>query len=461
MIKTVNNMFEWLINLGGPAIMFIIITILSLIFGVKFSKSLESGIRMAIALTGMTAAISLLTNALGPALKDFVKMSGVDLSVTDLGWAPLAVITWGSIYTLYFAFICTITNLVLLLFNKTKTLNVDLFNIWNISVLGLLIEYYAHNMVVTSIFVIGIYTLILKNSDALKPSINHVLEYDDKNVTTTAHPSLLIAPFVLIVDKFISKFLPFIDKFDFNAETLNKKIGFWGSKFAIGVYLGVFIGLLGQQSLKDVLVLGFTTGVVLELFAYIGGWFGSAIEPLSNRISELMSTRLRGRKLYVGIDWPILASSAELWAVINLLAPILLIIAMILPGNNVLPLGGILLTILAPALLLITRGRVIRMTLIGTILIPLFLWASTLIAEFLTNTSKSMGEFPSGLSKGQMFSSVDSDPIEKMLAILIGNAWDTFDIKLILISIVAIIAYILVFAWYFKAMQTKDRELKS
>ncbi|MDT3994149.1 PTS transporter subunit IIC [Mammaliicoccus fleurettii] len=460
-MKTINDMFEWLISLGGPAIMFIIITLLSMVFGVKFSKSLESGIRMAIALTGMTAAISLLTNALGPALKDFVKMSGVDLSVTDLGWAPLAVITWGSIYTLYFAFICTITNLVLLLFNKTKTLNVDLFNIWNISVLGLLIEYYAHNMVVTSIFVIGIYTLILKNSDALKPSINHVLEYDEKNVTTTAHPSLLIAPFVLIVDKFITKFLPFIDKFDFNAETLNRKIGFWGSKFAIGVYLGVFIGILGQQPLKEVLVLGFTTGVVLELFAYIGGWFGSAIEPLSNRISDLMSSRLRGRKLYVGIDWPILASSAELWAVINLLAPILLVIAMILPGNNVLPLGGILLTILAPALLLITRGRVIRMTLIGTILIPLFLWAATMISGFLTNTSKSMSEFPSGLSKGQMFSSVDSDPIEKMLAILIGNAWDTLDIKLILISLVAIIAYISIFAWYFKAMKVKDQDIKS
>src|SRR5699024_1604784 len=245
MIKTINSMFEWLISLGGPAIMFIIITLLSLVFGVKFSKSLESGIRMAIALTGMTAAISLLTGALGPALEDFVKMSGVNLSVTDLGWAPLAVITWGSIYTLYFAFICTIINLVLLLINKTKTLNVDLFNIWNISVLGLLIEYYAQNMVVTTIFVICIYILILKNSDALKPSINYVLDYDEKNVTTTAHPSLLIAPIVLVVDKFITKFLPFIDKFDFNAETLNRKIGFWGSKFAIGVYLGVFIGILG------------------------------------------------------------------------------------------------------------------------------------------------------------------------------------------------------------------------
>ena len=89
------------------------------------------------------------------------------------------VITWGSIYTLYFAFICTIVNLLLLFTNKTKTLNVDLFNIWNISIIGLLVEYYAHNMIITSLFVIMIYTLMLKNSDVLKPSINKVLNYDE------------------------------------------------------------------------------------------------------------------------------------------------------------------------------------------------------------------------------------------------------------------------------------------
>jgi galactitol-specific phosphotransferase system IIC component len=454
-LSQINNLFQWFISLGGPAIMFVIITLLSLGFGVKFSKSLESGIRMAIALTGMTAAISLLTEALGPALQDFVKSTGVDLHITDLGWAPMAVITWGSIYTLYFAFICTIVNLLLLFTNKTKTKNVDLFNIWNISIIGLLVEYYAHNMIITSLFVIMIYTLMLKNSDVLKPSINKVLNYDENNVTTTAHPSLLIAPFVFVIDIFITKFLPFIDKFDFNAETLNKKIGFWGSKFAIGVYLGAFIGVLGQQSLKDVLTLGFTTGVVLELFAYIGGWFGPAIEPLSNRISSIMSSKLRGRKLFIGIDWPILASSAELWAVVNILAPILLFIAMFLPGNNVLPLGGILLTVLVPALLLITKGKVIRMTIIGTILLPLFLWAATMISSFLTNTSKKIGEFPSGLSDGQMFSSVDSDPIEKMLGMLVGNAWNTFDIQLVIPAVIAVIVYIIFFFWYFKAISKK------
>ncbi|MEN1895657.1 MULTISPECIES: PTS transporter subunit IIC [Staphylococcus] len=457
MFSQLNNLFQWFIGLGGPAIMFVIITLLSLGFKVKFSKALESGIRMAIALTGMTAAISLLTDALGPALNDFVKSTGVNLHITDLGWAPMAVITWGSIYTLFFAFVCIIVNLLMLFMNKTKTLNVDLFNIWNISIIGLLVEYYAHNMIITTLFVIMIYSLMLKNSDALKPSINQVLNYDENNVTTTAHPSLLIAPFVYIIDKFITKFLPFVDKFDFNAEILNKKIGFWGSKFAIGVYLGCFIGILGQQSLKEVLTLGFTTGVVLELFAYIGGWFGPAIEPLSNRISTIMSSRFRGRKLFIGIDWPILASSAELWAVVNILAPILLFMAMLLPGNNVLPLGGILLTVLVPALLLITGGKVIRMTIIGTILLPLFLWAATMISSFLTNTSKEIGEFPSGLSKNQMFSSVDSDPIEKMLGVLVGNAWNSFDIRLIIFAIIAVVFYIIFFLWYFKSMGKRQK----
>lgn len=457
MFSQLNNLFQWFIGLGGPAIMFVIITLLSLGFKVKFSKALESGIRMAIALTGMTAAISLLTDALGPALNDFVKSTGVNLHITDLGWAPMAVITWGSIYTLFFAFVCIIVNLLMLFMNKTKTLNVDLFNIWNISIIGLLVEYYAHNMIITTLFVIMIYSLMLKNSDALKPSINQVLNYDENNVTTTAHPSLLIAPFVYIIDKFITKFLPFVDKFDFNAEILNKKIGFWGSKFAIEVYLGCFIGILGQQSLKEVLTLGFTTGVVLELFAYIGGWFGPAIEPLSNRISTITSSRFRGRKLFIGIDWPILASSAELWAVVNILAPILLFMAMLLPGNNVLPLGGILLTVLVPALLLITGGKVIRMTIIGTILLPLFLWAATMISSFLTNTSKEIGEFPSGLSKNQMFSSVDSDPIEKMLGVLVGNAWNSFDIRLIIFAIIAVVFYIIFFLWYFKSMGKRQK----
>ncbi|MFD2658596.1 PTS transporter subunit IIC [Gracilibacillus thailandensis] len=459
MIDAINSGFNFFIGLGGPAIMFVVITILSLIVGVSISKSIEGGLRMAVALTGMSAVISLLTSAFGPALESFVESTGVSLSVTDLGWAPLAVITWGSVYTLYFAFISLIVNFIMLATKQTTTLNVDLFNIWNYSVLGLLLMYYSdNNLLITSLFISMLYALMLKNADVMKPTINELLDYDDKNITTTAHPSLLIAPVVMVVNKLIDVVLPFIDKFDFDAVALNNKIGFWGSKFAIGAYLGIFIGFLGQQSTAEILTLAFTGGVALELFGLVGGWFGPAIEPLSNGITKHMSKRFRGRKLLIAIDWPILATKAELWAVANILAPILLVIAIYLPGNSVLPLGGIILTVLAPALLIVTKGKVVRMTIIGTILIPVFLWGATFIADFVTQTSIAMNNFPAGLPADALISAVDSDPIEKMMAILIGQSVSTMDWTLILYSVLSVIAYVGLFFWYLKQMEKQNEQ---
>ncbi|BDH46928.1 PTS glucitol transporter subunit IIA [Salmonella enterica subsp. enterica serovar Choleraesuis] len=357
-------------------------------------------------------------------------------------------------YTLYFAAICIVINIALLSFNKVKTLNVDLFNIWNLSVIGLLTLYYSDdNLMLTTCVVGGIYILMLFNSDVLQPQIKTLLKYERNSITTTAHPSLLICPPVLIINELISKFIPFIDKFDFDAEKLNEKIGFWGSKFAIGVYLGFFVGILGKLPMSELFVLAFTAGVSLELFSAVGNWFGPAIKPLSDGIAAMMEKRFKGRQIFVAIDWPILASRAELWAVANILAPILLIVAIILPGNNVLPLGGILLTVLAPALLIITQGKVIRMTLIGAVLIPLFLWAATLIAEFVTKTSIAMNSFPKGLSHDQLFSSVDSDPLEKMLSMLIAKASVSADTQLVVMSVIAVIAYLGMFIWYFRRMQ--------
>ncbi|MEX2784053.1 PTS transporter subunit IIC [Streptococcus sp. H49] len=449
MLNIINTLFNSFIGLGGAAMMFVVLTILALFFGAKPSKALEGGLRMAVALTGMGAIISLLTEAFAPALNAFVDATGIALSITDLGWAPLAVITWGSIYTLYFAFICILLNLFLLALKVTNTLNVDLFNIWNVSIVGLLTNYYARgNLIVTSLFVLFIYTFMLLNADAMKPVIGKLLDFDEHNITTTAHPSFLIAPLAMVVNKLIDKSFPFIDKYDFDADTLNKKIGFWGSKFAIGAYLGVFIGILGQRNVSNILTLAFTGGVALELFNVVGGWFGPAIEPLSNGVQSFMAKRMRGRKLFVAIDWPIVASRAEVWAVMNILAPILLLVSMVLPGNNVMPLGGILLTVLTPALLIVTGGKVIRMTLIGTVLIPIYLWSATLVADFITSTSISMGNFPKGLESGQLFTSIDSNPIEKMLAILFGKSFATFDFASIAISLVCMLIYTINFLWY-------------
>lgn len=125
----------------------------------------------------------------------------------------------------------------------------------------------------------------------------------------------------------------------------------------------------------------------------IGAWFIAAVEPLSQGITDFANKRLKGRTINIGLDWPFIAGRAEIWAAANVLAPIMLLEAIILPGNKLLPLGGIIAMGVTPALLVVTRGKLIRMIVIGAIELPLFLWSGTLIARSLLKQLKQSEPF--------------------------------------------------------------------
>ncbi|API92506.1 MULTISPECIES: PTS galactitol transporter subunit IIC [unclassified Virgibacillus] len=457
-IKFANSIFQPIIDLGAAPMMFILLTLLAVLMRVKVSKALEGGLKLAIALTGIGAVIDLLTGNFAPALQDFVKSTGIELTITDVGWAPLATITWGSAYTLFFLMILIIVNLALLAMNKTNTLDVDIFNFWHLSITGLLVMFYSNNLFIATMLVIMLGVMKFINADLMKPTFNDLLDMPDSNPTTTTHLNFLLNPLIMLFDKFFEKVLPFLDKYDFDAAWLNEKIGFWGSKFAIGIYLGTFVGLLGQQPVTTIFALAFIGGTALELFSIVGTWFIAAMEPISQGITDFMSKRLKGRTFNIGIDWPFLAARPEMWAAANVIAPIMLFIALILPGNGILPLGGIIAIGLTPALLVVCRGKIIRMILIGTIMIPIFLWSGTAIAPFVTDVATSVGAMPSGIEGGALIThSTLEGPVEKFIAILVGKASDGFKLVPVLTALGALVAYLGLFVWYVKQMKKRNK----
>lgn len=460
-IKFANSIFQPIIDLGAAPMMFILLTLLAILMRVKVSKALEGGLKLAIALTGIGAVIDLLTSNFAPALQDFVKSTGIELTITDVGWAPLATITWGSAYTLFFLMILVIVNLVLLVLNKTDTLDVDIFNFWHLSITGLLVMFYSNNLFIATLLVIMLGVMKFINADLMKPTFNDLLDMPESNPTTTTHLNFLLNPLIMLFDKFFEKVMPFLDKYDFDAAWLNEKIGFWGSKFAIGIYLGAFVGLLGQQSVTTIFALAFIGGTALELFSIVGTWFIAAMEPISQGITTFMSKRLQGRTFNIGIDWPFLAARPEMWAAANVLAPIMLFIALILPGNGILPLGGIIAIGLTPALLVVCRGKIIRMILIGTIMIPVFLWSGTVIAPFVTDVATSVGAMPSGIESGALIThSTLEGPVEKFIAILVGKAANGFEVIPVSTALGTIVAYLSLFVWYVKQMKKRNKEYK-
>lgn len=442
-------------------LMLIVLTIISLIVGVKFSRALEGGIKLAISITAIGAVMNILTTSFSQALQAFVERTGIELSITDVGWAPLATITWGSPYTLYFLLVMIVVNIVMLLLNKTNTLDVDIFDIWHLAITGLFAMYMGASLLVTTLLVIFIGVLKIINSDLMKPTFNDLLDAPDENPMTTTHMNYMMNPIVMLFNKIIDKLFPFLDKYDFDAAKLNSKIGFWGSKSAIGVYLGIFIGLLAGMKIMDTLTLAFTAATCLELFSVIGQWFIESVEPLSQGIADFANKKLGGRTLNIGLDWPFIAGRAEMWASANILAPIMLLIAIILPGNKVLPLGGIIAMGLTPALLVVTRGRILRMIIIGIFMLPVFLWSGTLIAPYATEAAKSVNAFPQGLSESALIThSTLEGPIEKFVAYFVGLA-NSQGGKQILIALVVMAVYLALFLWYRKEMLKRNEEYKA
>lgn len=456
-IEFANAVFKPIIDLGAAPLMTVILTIIALCFRVKFTKALEGGIKLGIALTGISAIINILSTAFSGAMTDFVDRTGLHLNITDVGWAPLATITWGSPYTLYFLLVMLIVNIIMLVFHQTNTLDVDIFDIWHLSIVGLFAIFSGANLLVATVLVIFIGVLKIINSDVMKPTFNDLLGTGNDNPMTTTHMNYMMNPIIMVFDKIFDKLFPWLDKYDFDAAKLNAKIGFWGSKFAIGVYLGIFVGLLAGQTPTQMISLAFTAAVCLELFSLIGSWFIAAVEPLSQGITNFASSKLKGRTLNIGLDWPFLAGRAEIWAAANILAPIMLFEAIILPGNKLLPLAGIIAMGVTPALLVVTRGKLIRMIIIGTIELPLFLWSGSLMAPFITETAKKVGAFPKGISSSTLISHTTMEgPIEKFLAYFAGKG-TAGDVQYMLYAVIALAVYTLLFFWYVAQMKKRNQ----
>ena len=60
-IEFANAVFKPIIDLGAAPLMTVILTIIALCFRVKFTKALEGGIKLGIALTGISAIINILS----------------------------------------------------------------------------------------------------------------------------------------------------------------------------------------------------------------------------------------------------------------------------------------------------------------------------------------------------------------------------------------------------------------
>lgn len=276
---------QYILNMGPTVILPITILILGLIFKIKFSKALKSGLTIGIGFVGINLVVNLLTTTLGPAAQAMVERFGLSLTIIDVGWPMTASATWASPVAPLLIPICLIVNLILIYFNKTKTLNIDLWNYWHFIVAG------ATGYIVTGSYVWAIICaiimecLVLYTADKTAPYVQEF--YGLEGICLPTGSTTSFAPLGYLVGKLVEK-IPGVNKLNADPESIQKRFGIFGEPMMMGIILGLILGTLAGYEVSEIFNVGMSMGAVMFLMPRMVKILMEGLVPISEAVRDFL-----------------------------------------------------------------------------------------------------------------------------------------------------------------------------
>ena len=300
------DVINYILGLGSAVFVPLIILLLGLLSGMKFKKAFVSALTLGIAFSGMSMVIGYMSNAVSPASEALATNTGINLPALDLGWTGAASITWSWAYAFVFFAVTIGVNFVMLILNLTKTLNVDMWNVWGKALTAYLVYYVSGSLVAGFITAAIQVVLELKLGDMFQ---KHIQDLTGIPLVTVTHfmtsAAVLLLPLNMLMDK-----IPFFNKrADTNA--LKKKIGIFSENSVMGFIIGLGLGFAAAYGVSGSLNLAVQVATALALFPMISKLFMQSLSPLADAMSEFIKKRFKDREVYIGLDWPILAGRSD------------------------------------------------------------------------------------------------------------------------------------------------------
>lgn len=442
MIDAISSVFQYILDMGAAVFVPIIMLIIGLIARMRFRDAFSAALIFGVAFAGMNLVIDYMLTNITPAAKAFAKNTGINLTAIDGGWTTGASITWAWKYA-FIAFPVTILiNIFMLVMKWTKTLNVDMWNVWGKAFCAVMVTYISGNIYL-AFFVVAIQVVVeLKVGDLWAKEIQELTGIPG---VTLPHHMTLIACLLYPIDKLMDHIPLFNKRADVNA--LKEKLGIFSENHVMGFIVGVGLGLLGGYSIPKALILGINAAAALTLFPMVSKLFMQALSPISDAISEFMRNKFHDRELYIGLDWPILAGCNEIWVLAILLIPVELLFAVILPGNQVLPFAGLINLSIVVAAYLLGRGNILRMIGYGIITTPVFLYIGTYFAPYITQLAQETGAVD--VEKGTMlgWATIENGEFKFAFANAMAGHWW---------GILLAIAWLVLFVIFYKGRSKED-----
>jgi PTS system galactitol-specific IIC component len=390
--------------------------ILALIARMRPKESLLAALRVGAGFAGVFLTFNFFVSQIGPAVRSMIEVRGLDFPVVDVGWPPLAAITWSSSLAALSIPLVIALNIVMLLTRTTRVLYVDIWNYWHFALIGALVQAVTGNTVlaVASILAIAVYTI--KTADWSVPYVERESGY--KGIAVSPVSVVGFLPYAALLDAAFDR-IPFFRKLNWNpsapakgktgemeAEDAGVKPGrepirLLQEPMTIGIGVGLFLSILAGYGVKDTLEMAVNVAAVMFILPRCGGLIGEGMGRISAAFKEMVEKRFTKVKgLSIAMDTGFLLTNPSVVTTGLILMPLSILIAFILPGNRLIPLGDLpnLISVMA-VIVIVMRGNVVRSVIAGLPIVASFMLFASKMAPLYTRLSAGAGL--AGVDAGQ------------------------------------------------------------
>ncbi len=383
-IGSLQSVVDFFLGLGPSVLLPIIFFIISLVFGAKPGKAIRSSLMFGVGFIGLNLVIGLLSSSIGPVSQGMVERFGLEYDIIDVGWPASAAIAFGSNISTLIIPAVILLNLGLLFTKVTKTINIDIWNFWHFAFVGGLVQWATGNIWYGLISALIFSAAMLFVADWTAPAIQQTMGLPGISIPHgfTAAP----VPFAIVINKVID-LIPGLRDIEGDPETIKKKFGIMGEPLMMGVLIGFVLSGVAYAGigswtvwLTQMLTTAITFGAVMVLMPRMVSLLMEGLIPLSDAAREFLKKRAGGREIYVGLDSAIVVGHPTAISTGLIMVPITLLLAIILPGNKVIPFGDLaVLPFLVAMVIPIVKTNVFRSVIISTV----FMIPSIYIMNFL------------------------------------------------------------------------------
>lgn len=386
---------NYIIDMGASVMLPIIIAILSIIIGVKVGKAVRSGLMIGVGFVGMSLIVDMMNANMGPAAKAMAERLGVSLSIVEVGWPGMSGVTWGSVVATIAIPLAIAVNLIMFAAKLTKTINIDIWNIWHMAFTGAIAYAVTGSLWIGLLGVVVHAIFAYKFGDLWAPLANDYFGLE--NLTVPHGTATYMAPIACLVDAVIEK-IPGLNKVNISIESLQEKIGVLGEPVVMGSLLGTIIGFLAGYNPQQALPLGIKMGAVMVLMPRMIKCIMDGLLPLSERAKEIMHSHFgEDSDFYIGLDPAILLGDPEVVTAGILFIPITLLIAIVMPGNRILPFGDLAtIGFFIAIAVAVHKGNLFRTLISGSCIMAMTIWITNQTVAWTTTLGQSVGAAGAG-----------------------------------------------------------------